>query len=142
MQISVIEESIVSGPYSIPFKVRDYECDIQGIVNNSVYQNYLEHARHEFLLNEGIDFADLTESGVHLIVIRAELDYKKSLISGDSFYVTVCCQKNGRIRFDFIQNIYRKSDDALVLKAKITGTSINKSGRPVLPEAIQALCLD
>ena len=29
-------------PYRLKFKVRDYECDMQGIVNNSVYQNYLE----------------------------------------------------------------------------------------------------
>jgi len=40
-------------------RVRDYECDLQGIVNNAVYQNYLEHARHEFLHEVGIDFAQL-----------------------------------------------------------------------------------
>ena len=42
-------------------KVRDYECDMQGIVNNAVYQNYLEHCRHEFLLSVGIDFNRLTQ---------------------------------------------------------------------------------
>ncbi|MBU2223338.1 MAG: acyl-CoA thioesterase, partial [Gammaproteobacteria bacterium] len=30
--------------FSVDFKVRDYECDMQGIVNNAVYFNYLEHA--------------------------------------------------------------------------------------------------
>ncbi|RKX91588.1 MAG: acyl-CoA thioesterase, partial [Spirochaetes bacterium] len=26
--------------FSIEFKIRDYECDQQGIVNNAVYLNY------------------------------------------------------------------------------------------------------
>ena len=42
--------------YDLDFKVRDYECDLQGIVNNAVYQNYLEHTRHEFLLNSHVSF--------------------------------------------------------------------------------------
>ena len=42
--------------YNEEIAVRDYECDIQGIVNNSVYMNYCEHARHEYLKTVGIDF--------------------------------------------------------------------------------------
>mgnify|MGYP000076768217 len=49
--------------YELPMKVRDYECDLQGIVNNANYQHYLEHTRHEFLLSAGVSFAGLHEQG-------------------------------------------------------------------------------
>ena len=69
--------------HSIEFNVRDYECDMQGVVNNGVYQNYLEHARHEFLQARGINFAETARAGINLVVVRAELDYRNSLVSGD-----------------------------------------------------------
>ena len=50
--------------YELKMKVRDYECDLQGIVNNANYQHYLEHTRHEFLLSTGVSFAALHEQGV------------------------------------------------------------------------------
>ena len=125
--------------FSLDFKVRDYECDIQGIVNNSVYQNYLEHTRHEFLIEAGVNFAELACKKINLVVIRAELDYKYPLQSGDHFRVTLNMRQASKIRFDFLQNIYRLPDNKLILKAKITGTALNEKGRPFLPPEITNL---
>ncbi|MBU1099247.1 MAG: acyl-CoA thioesterase [Bacteroidetes bacterium] len=125
--------------FKVDFKVRDYECDIQGIVNNSVYQNYLEHTRHEYLHHLGIDFAKYALEGINLIVIRAELDYKYPLRAGDEFYVDVKMERVSPIRFAFIQNIYRKSDDKLCVMGRIIGTALNANGRPKLPEEIEKI---
>ena len=40
--------------FTLTLAVRDYECDLQGVVNNAVYQNYLEHARHQYLQSLGL----------------------------------------------------------------------------------------
>ena len=71
--------------FEIQLKVRDYECDIQGIVNNAIYQSYLEHARHEYLQSKNISFKKLTEEGILLMVSRIEMDFKRSLTSGIPF---------------------------------------------------------
>ena len=121
--------------FSVELDVRDYECDLQGIVNNSVYQNYLEHARHCFLKASGIDFAELAARGIHLVVIRAELDYKQSLKPGNRFKVTVRMERVGRIRWAFVQEVLRIPDETLMVSGRITGVSLNERGRPSrLPE--------
>jgi acyl-CoA thioester hydrolase len=120
--------------FSIEMSVRDYECDMQGIVNNSVYQNYLEHARHEYLKAKGIDFKSYTEKGINLVVIRIELDYKYPLKSGDKFFVTVDIKKESKIRFAFFQDIYLLPDKKPVLLGKVIGVAINSNGRPFTPE--------
>jgi acyl-CoA thioester hydrolase len=125
--------------FSLEMGVRDYECDLQGIVNNSVYQNYLEHTRHEFLKKVGIDFAEYTRQGIHLVVVRAELDYKTPLQSGDGFTVGLNLERESKVRFAFLQDIYRQSDSKLILKAKIIGTALNQRGRPYLPQGLEQL---
>lgn len=122
-------------PFRLEFKVRDYECDLQGIVNNGVYFNYLEHARHEYLLDKGIDFAKLTEDKIHLVVVRSEMDYKSSLTSGDRFVVEVSVERVSKVKFGFRQRVVRLSDEKVALEALVIGTALNERGRPfVLPE--------
>lgn len=121
--------------FTVSFKVRDYECDLQGVVNNSVYQNYLEHARHDFLLSREVDFPELTSQGIHLVVVRAELDYRRSLKPGDEFQVTVACEMEGKIRIVFVQNIV-KNDGAIIMNARIIGTALDQRGRPRIPEGL------
>lgn len=105
--------------FSLDFKVRDYECDLQGIVNNANYQHYYEHARHEFLLQKNVSFADLHKQGIDAVVARIEIAYKNSLRSKDEFY---CCLnvKKENIKYIFEQVIIRKSDNVLCSKAKVT----------------------
>lgn len=125
--------------FKVDFKVRDYECDLQGIVNNSVYFNYLEHARHEFLHANGIDFAQLTRDKINLVVMRSEMDYKQSLMPGDEFYVAVEPERISRLKFGFRQTVVRKHDEKVMLKALVIGTAVNELGRPFLPEQVDLL---
>ena len=125
--------------HELEFNVRDYECDIQGVVNNGVYQNYLEHARHEFLQSQGINFAEVTDAGINLVVIRAELEYKNSLTSNDKFVVRSLVRQVSKVRFEFQQDIFRLPDQSLMLAAKITGTALNQRGRPFVPDLLTQL---
>lgn len=125
--------------FKLDFKVRDYECDLQGVVNNSVYQNYLEHARHEFLLAQGFSFAKLSAEGVNLVVVRAELLYKRPLKSGDEFWVGLTPEKISKIRGVFKQDVYRTQDGALMLNATIEWAALNQQGRPFHYPPLDAL---
>jgi len=104
--------------FEITLKVRDYECDIQGVVNNAVYQSYLEHARHEYLLSKAGSFKELTDQGILLMVSRIEMDFKNSLGSRDTFAVKLRTEREG-VKLVFFQDIFRLSDETLCLKARV-----------------------
>jgi len=125
--------------FTLEMAVRDYECDMQGIVNNAVYQNYLEHARHECMKEVGIDFKQYTMMGVNFVVVRAEIDYKSALTSGDRFMVGLNLVKQSRLRLVFAQDIFRLPDEKLVLRAKITATALNQQGRLEMPREVDAV---
>jgi len=104
--------------YELQMKVRDYECDLQGIVNNANYQHYIEHTRHEFLLSEGVSFAQLHEQGVDAVVARLNMAFKVPLKSGDEFLSCLNVKKEG-IKYVFYQDIYRLPDHKVVIKAQV-----------------------
>ncbi|MDX9812561.1 MAG: thioesterase family protein [Bacteroidales bacterium] len=120
--------------YGLEFIVRDYECDVQGVVNNANYQHYLEHARHEFLVSKGVSFMELHEQGLDLIVTRVEIDYRYPLRSRDRFIVYVNIRREGNVRLVFEQDILRLEDRRLIVQARVTGVATRK-GRPVAPPA-------
>lgn len=126
-----------SQAHELELKVRDYECDMDHVVNNAVYLNYLEHARHEYLLGIGIKFGELSKQGVSLVVTRVEADFRASLVSGDTFRVYTTLARKGRIRLEFHQTIYRVSDRRLMLSAVVTGTALNDKGRPQIPVTLE-----
>ncbi|MBO4596404.1 acyl-CoA thioester hydrolase [Bacteroidales bacterium KHT7] len=111
--------------YELQMKVRDYECDIQGIVNNANYQHYLEHTRHQFLLSLGVNFVEMHTRGIDAVVARINIQFKTPLKSDDDFVSKLYLKKEG-LRYVFFQDIYRASDNKLVIKAQVdTVTLVN-----------------
>lgn len=99
-------------------EVRDYECDIQGIVNNANYLHYTEHTRHRFLRWLGVSFSDLHDKGVDPVVARMSLSYKVPLRCDDEFISRMGLQKKG-LRCVFNHDLYRASDEALCFHADV-----------------------
>ena len=96
--------------YSLPMKVRDYECDLQGVVNNANYQHYMEHTRHEFLESLGVNFGEMHEQGLDAYVYKVTINYRKSLRSGDSFTSMLSCRMKGA-KLIFDQTILHSSGE-------------------------------
>lgn len=104
--------------FSTTIEVRDYEIDVQGIVNNAQYLHYLEHTRHKFCEMVGYSFRDMHQTGCDPVLKRAEIDYINSLVSGDVMTSCLNITRQGP-RYIFQQDIY-KQDGTPVLKAKTT----------------------
>ena len=108
-------------------KVRDYECDLQGIVNNANYQHFMEHSRHELLSKLGVNFGKLHEDGIDAMVAKITIEYKIPLRSGDKFVVGINLERKGP-KIIFYQDIYRLSDGKLCTKG-IVETICVENGR-------------
>jgi acyl-CoA thioester hydrolase len=121
--------------FEIEMETRDYECDIQGIVNNANYLHYMEHTRHKFMQTIGLDFADLHNRGIDVVVARMNLQYKAPLRGGESFISRLTMTKEG-IRYVFNQTIIRKDNGKLCMKATVEAVSV-VNGRLADPEELQ-----
>jgi acyl-CoA thioester hydrolase len=128
------------GPFELPLEVRDYELDLQGIVNNANYFHYFEHARHAFIRSRGVDFPGLHDEGMDPVVYHAEIDYREPLRSGDRFSIRVCARREGRLRLVFDEVAVKESGREAARGLFVV--AIVRGGRPVpVPdETARAIC--
>ncbi|MBR5652747.1 MAG: acyl-CoA thioesterase [Prevotella sp.] len=99
-------------------EVRDYECDIEGIVNNANYLHYIEHTRHLFLKSKGVSFAKMHERGLDAVVARMTMQYKVPLRCDDVFISRLAVSKQG-VKFVFQQDLFRESDNVLCFRSTV-----------------------
>ena len=109
----MMRQEPVNYVFEMPIKVRDYEVDSQGIVNNANYQHYLEHTRHMFCEQAGVSFRDMHSSGIDPVVRRIEIDYLRPLGLGDSMVSRIALSRQGPM-FVFRQDIFTPEGEPVV----------------------------
>lgn len=98
--------------FSLPIKVRDYEVDAEGIVNNANYLHYMELTRHEFCEMAGLTFREMHARGLDPVVTKVEITYRNSLGLGDSMVSCLNISRKGP-QFVFQQDIFTPDGNAV-----------------------------
>ena len=99
--------------FELPIKVRDYEVDAEGIVNNAIYLHYLEHTRHEICEQAGLSFRRMHDEGLDPVVTHIDIKYIRSLGLGESMVSKLSLSRRGPL-FVFRQDIYTPDGEPVV----------------------------
>ena len=120
-------------------KVRYYEVDSQGIVNNANYLHYLEHTRHEFCQERGVSFRDMQRQGIDPVVIKIEISYLTPLRLAETMTSCLWLERRGA-RFVFHQDIFNARGKQVV-KALVSIVAL-ENGRLSRGEQLAAVFAD
>ncbi|MGE9693029.1 acyl-CoA thioesterase [Streptomyces sp. NRRL F-5630] len=104
--------------FSVSVRVRGYETDVQGHLNQSVYLQYAEHAPWELFLAAGITQGGLAEAGIGPVVLETTIRYLRELRAGDEVTVGCALLWGGGKTFRVEQTITRVDG---VVAAEVTG---------------------
>lgn len=114
--------------YYSPLKVRTYECDSYGHVNNAVYLNYLEFGRMDYLQQIGFDYNGIVKAGYYLYVTHVDIYYKSSAFFNDDLTVESEAVKFGAVSGTIHQRIIKK-DGTVCAEADVTWASVTTEGK-------------
>ncbi len=119
-------------------KVRDYELDCLGIVNNATFINYIEQARNDYARTIGIDFVEYHQQGYDFVVAGIEIQYRRPLKANNEFYVTIELTAFTDKRIHFEQQIKLKTLDKLAATALVTVACVDqKTGKACMPDFLK-----
>ena len=115
--------------HTATLRVRTYECDAYGHVNNAVYLNYLEYARDLFLADHGLDYQALVSSGFGIWVAEARLVYQSPALPGEDLTVTTLPHETGAASV-VLNQVIKGGDGRPVLEASMKLVWVGPAGRP------------
>jgi acyl-CoA thioester hydrolase len=117
--------------FSIALKVRFYELDAYNHVNNGVYHFYLDHARDEYFEQAMAPFPEMRGDAIRYVVARAEIDFLKPAVAGDSLEIDGEVSRFGNSSLTFDQTIRRPRDGAELCRARTVLVWTDPSGKPI-----------
>lgn len=113
------------------FRVRSYECDAYGHVNNANYLRYMQEAALDASAAVGYNEARYNELGHIWLIRETNIEYLRPLRFGDTVEVTTWVSDFRRVRSRRMYELYNVSSGEMVAKASTDWVYIDRaSGRP------------
>jgi YbgC/YbaW family acyl-CoA thioester hydrolase len=117
---------------STEVQVMYFDTDAAGVVNNIAYLRFIETARTLLALKMGMSFQEIARTGIHPVVVRTEIDYKKAAQLGDILIINGGFAESSGVRFWVTFEITRREDDQLLVTCRQSLALIQMpQGRPV-----------
>jgi acyl-CoA thioester hydrolase len=113
------------------FRVRHYECDAYGHVNNVNYLRYMQEAAFDASAAAGYDLARYSEMDRHWLIRETEIEYLRPLRYGDSVQVKTWVADFRRVRSRRAYELRHSGSGDLVARASTDWVFLDIStGRP------------
>lgn len=113
-------------------RVRTYELDSFGHVNNAEFLHYLEEARSEYLRQMGLSFDDFAGHGVHLVIVEARVRYIAPAVYGDEIEIAGRFQDVKAASLVIAYTLTERRSARLLATAETRGAFVDAAtGRPV-----------
>lgn len=115
------------------FRVRSYETDVYGHVNEVNYLRYMQEAAFEASADVGYDEARYRELGTLWLIRENAIEYFQALKYGDSVEVTTQVSDFRRVRSRRVYELRRVADDALVARGSSDWVYLDRATQRPIP---------
>ncbi|MCC5669176.1 acyl-CoA thioesterase [Nostoc sp. CHAB 5784] len=127
-------------PFKTLLRVRHYEMDALGHVNNAVYQNYLEQAAIEHSEYLGLTLDVYRQVGGVFVMRRVKIDYLRPAVAGDTLEVTTWLKEMRGTRALRCYEIRKQNQDNLLVTAEALWVWVD--AQTMRPRPIPSVMLD
>lgn len=129
-------------PFSTIYTIRISDLNYAGHVGNDSFLSLIHDARERFLNNYG--YAELSISGIGLVMTDVAIEYKKELHHGDNVKISVAAAGFDKLGFDvfYLLELVTENGNIIAGKAK-TGMMgydfTQKKKKSITPEVVAKL---
>lgn len=113
------------------FRIRHYECDAFGHLNNTNYLRYMQEAAFDGSAAAGYDQKKYDQLGSYWLIRETDIEYLKPVQYGDTIKVKTWVMDFKRVRSRRAYEFIRKGSDEIIARAVTDWVYLDReSGRP------------